>query len=257
VTAKIKKMSRTQQMKRRAPYTTVTTTQFKRPRVNYATRFVVAAPRRAYPVSRVPLASRGYRPNTVERKVNDLDTTTYQVNTSGSFTLLANPQVGADMNNRIGRKITLKSVYVKGRVQLELAGSLVAAASGAQQARMIIFSDMQPNGSAPVVTDLLVSATPASQLNLNNRDRFRVYCDKEYVFDPMLVTATLYTWNRTIQLVKKFKALNLEMVFSTSTGSIADITTGALYMFWIGSAAPGTNTDANFVGSTRVRYTDN
>lgn len=209
-----------------------------------------------------PLATRGYRPNNIERKVQDLDTTTYQVNTTGVFVLLALPTVGADFNQRVGRKVTQRTVYVKGRVQSEPSGIIgQTGAVAAQHCRMVIFADLQPNGAAPAVTDLLVSATPASQLNLNNRDRFKVYCDKEYVLDPYLLSSTATqsyaSTTNQVKYVKKFKRINLETIFSTSTGAIADITSGALYMFWIGSAVAGANVDANFIGSTRVRYTDN
>lgn len=221
----------------------------------YSQRFVAVSGRRA----NAPPATRGYRLNAVERKVNDIDTATYQVNTTGTFTLLALPTVGADFNQRVGRKIMLRTVYIKGRVQCENAGSLSPTATTSQQCRMIIFADLQPNGAAPAVTDLLVSATPASQLNLNNRDRFKIYCDKEFYLDPFLIPAagTSMYLNRSGQVLKKFKKIQLETIFSTSTGSISDITSGALYMFWIGSAPAGANTDANFIGSTRVRYTDN
>lgn len=213
-----------------------------------------------YSQSLVPLATRGYRPNPIERKVNDIDTATYQVNTTGSFTLLCLPTVGADFNNRVGRKITLKSVYIKGMVLNEQSVTPSAGANGPQHLRMVIFYDCQPNGAAPAVTDLLNSATPASQLNLNNRDRFKILADKEYVMDPTVysVTATqsVAAFSNQAKYVKKYKKLNLETIFSTSTGGIADITSGALFMFWIGSRAAGAG-DANFIGSTRVRYADN
>lgn len=214
------------------------------------------APRRTYRGSMVPLRSYGYRPNRVERKVNDVAEATYQVNTTGSFTLLANPAVGADFNNRIGRKVLLKSAYIRGYVRTEESSGLGVVTTGSQIARMIIFADLQPNGATPLVADLLTQATPTSHLNLNNRDRFKIYCDKEYAFDPAVLGASFVGLTNQIRLVKKYKKINLEMIFSTSTGAIADVTSGALYMFWIGSQASGTNTDINAVVSTRVRYSD-
>lgn len=217
--------------------------------------------RRTYSGSMVPLRSGGYRPNRVERKVNDLTTATYQCNTTGSFTLLANPTLGSDFNNRIGRKVLLKSVYVRGRVVTETASAGTEAFVPAQQTRMILFIDMQPNGAAPAVTDLLVEALPSSQLNLNNRDRFKILTDRTYCFDPYYVdsstaTETFASAPNQIYNVKKYKKLNLEMIFNaTNGGTIADINSGALYMFWIGSRASGA-TDANAIVSTRVRYAD-
>lgn len=205
--------------------------------------------------------NRVYASTRVERKVNDIGTATYQVNTTGNFTLLANPVLGSDFNNRIGRKIMLKSAYVKGMLTSELGGTVTVGVVNTQHCRMIIFCDLQPNGAVPIVTDLLVNATPASQLNLNNRDRFRVLADKEFVLDPYAysTTATQAYASMTNQakFVKKYKKLNIETIYnSTNGGTIADINSGALYMFWIGSGPAGAGSDSNFIGSTRVRYVD-
>ena len=215
---------------------------------------------------RAPLSTRGWRPFVTtnhELKVQDLAPATYQVNTTASITLLAVPIVGADYNARVGRKIILKSLYIRGRLQLEQSGVNPAggAVSLAQQARLMIVYDLQPNGTAPAITDILVTAEPASHLNLNNRDRFRILCDKEFVFDPMFsqntATQAFALMNRTIYNVKLYKKLRHEMIFNAvNGGTVADIASGALYMVWIGSVAAGTNVDTNAFVSTRVRYAD-
>lgn len=214
-------------------------------------------------------ATRGFRPNfgnynknysryIHERKVSDIDTAVYQVNTTGTFTLLHNPPLGTDFTARIGRKTVVRSVYIRGTVQLENAAQLTAQQIPAQQSRMILLVDLQPNGATPIVTDLLKTATPSSQLNLNNRDRFRIIKDKTFVFDSMILTDVLSAWNRNIYNLKCYKKMKLEVIFNgTNGGNIADINSGALYMFWIGSAAAGTNTDSNAIVSTRVRFDDN
>lgn len=197
-----------------------------------------------------------------ELKVADINTATYQVNTTGSVTLLAVPVVGADFNARVGRKVVLKSFYIRGRVQTEAATNAGAnAAVAGQLARFVVFVDMQPNGATPAVTDLLVEALPSSQLNLNNRDRFRVLSDKTYVFDPYLgsdtATQARASASNQVKMVKKFKNINVETIFNaTNGGTIADINSGALFMLWVGSGAAGSNTDVNAIVSTRVRYAD-
>jgi len=217
--------------------------------------------RTTYTPSRVPARTGGYRLNIHERKVNDIAAATYQVNTGGSFTLLCNPQLGTDMNNRVGRKILIKSAYIRGFLSTEPAGSAAVNSVGVQQARFILFCDMQPNANAPAVTDLLVAATPISHLNLNNRDRFKVYSDKMFTFGPYFrdttATQSVAAAAQQAYTFKKFKRLNLETVFNaTNGGTIGDITSGALYMFWIGSVGAGT-TDVNAILTTRVRYLDN
>lgn len=213
---------------------------------------------------RAPLSTRGWRPfiNTNhELKVQDLATATYQVNTTGSITLLAVPVTGADYNARIGRKITLKSLFIRGRIQLEVDATLAAVSVTGQQARCIVVYDLQPNGAAPAITDILNTADPASHLNLNNRDRFRVIADKEYTFDPYSSVTTAnqaqLCFGRTIYNMKLYKRLNLDMIFNAvNGGTVADIASGALYMVWLGSAPSASNGDVNAIVSTRVRYAD-
>lgn len=220
------------------------------------------APRRTYN-SLVPMRTGGYTPNTQERKVADILTADYPCYTTASIALLALPRVGADFNARVGRKVTLKSFYIRGSVQtVQSTATGTVYTMPAQMVRMICFCDLQPNGALPLVTDLLNEATPQSQLNLNNRDRFTIYTDKEFSLDP----ASFYnstngnyaaSQNNQIKLIKKFKSINLEMIFNAgSTGNITDITSGALYMLWIGSA-PSAAAGAVAKVSTRVRYNDN
>jgi len=219
------------------------------------------APVRAYPNSLVPLGSYGYKKNTQELKVFDIDNATYNVNTSGSFTLLCVPQQGDDMTNRDGRKIKLQSLYIRGLIRMEptITPSSPEEVSS-QLCRVIIFVDYQPNAAAPGVTDVLKEALPQSQLNLNNRDRFKIIKDKTFVFDSFIynttATQSVAAMNRTIHPVKIFKRLNINTIFNATNGTtIASISSGALYMLCIGTEAAG-GTDGNLVVSTRVRFSE-
>lgn len=213
-----------------------------------------------------PLSNRGFGSMALginrERKFFDIDTATYQANTTGSFTLLYVPILGSDFTNRIGRKTIVKSTYIRGRVLLEALNNQFATVTvAALQARMIVFIDNQPNGAAPAVTDLLKEAVPSSQLNANNRDRFRIIKDKTYVFDGFVnvttATQSQAAFNRNIYDIKCFKKLNIETIFNgTNGGTIGDINTGALYMFWISNTIAGANIDVNAVVSIRSRFDD-
>ena len=211
-----------------------------------------------------PIGGGKYGASKDEKKVSDLAVATYQANTTGAFTLLHVPTLGTDYTNRIGRKTLAKSIYIRGRVTTEVAaaaGGTTKSVEG-QLVRLIVFVDLQPNANNPAiaVTDILNTADPASQLNLNNRDRFRILKDKQWCFDPYIVsTATNFyaSASRQVYPVKIFKKCMVESVFNgTNGGSIADLNSGAIYMLTIGSAAAGTNTDANLIVSTRVRYVD-
>lgn len=210
-------------------------------------------------------ATRGFAGNYGRRKdeakVSDTSFGSVQVNTTGVFTLLHNPTLGTDYTNRIGRKTLTKQIYIRGRVVTEASTQTAATAvlTTSQQARCILFVDKQPNGAAPAVTDLLVTADPGSQLNLNNRDRFKIKADRTYEFDPYSYTTAsgVASMSNQIKKVKIFKKSKLETIWNaTNGGTIADINSGALYLFWIGSNAAGTNTDANAQISARVRFWD-
>lgn len=208
-------------------------------------------------------AFRGFRPvgmrRAGEKKLIDVAVTAYDVNTTGSFTLLNGCVQGSDYTQRIGRKILLKSVYIRGFVTPQQAVVPSAAtASVAQQVRMILFVDSQPNGAAPAVTDLLNTAHPASQLNLNNRDRFKVLRDEVINFGPLMPGVGTFAelGADLIGDVNVYKKLNLETIYNAgNAGTIADINSGALYMFWIGSVASN-DQDSLARVSARVRFLD-
>lgn len=212
--------------------------------------------RSALPRNRAPLATRGFVSNP-ELKSFDNSGANFIVSTSGDFTNLCFPASGGDINQRVGRKITLKSYYIRARVALTAAETIPAASITipCQEARMIVFVDFQPNGALPTVLDLLQINSPVSQLNLGNRERFKVLSDKCYPFDCLEYSGSDYlSCNRTIHCIKKYKDINVDMIFSGATGSISDVKTGVLYMFWIGSSPALTAITCTF--SSRVRYMD-
>jgi len=251
---------------KRTTTTTYNNRPFKRPR---SANWVYRAPANRRPPRRVytstvrsvaPAATRGFTQNTGELKSFDQGILTFSFQNTGDFTNLIFPASGGDINQRIGRKLTVKSIYIKGRVAIEASQTLPNAIDvPATHARMIIFVDYQPNGATPSTTDLINVLSPSAQLNLGNRERFKVLCEKNYFFDPFTrdntVVPTVSCFNRTGAVIKKYCKCNVEMVFSGATGSISDLKTGAIYMFWISSnVSPQA---CIFVGTTRVRYADN
>jgi len=205
-------------------------------------------------------ATRGFRPlglrSTGERKVIDVASSTYQVNSTGSFTLLNACVQGSDYSNRIGRKIVVKSVYIRGLVYPEAA----TGSAPVIQCRMILLVDNQPNGSAPAVTDVLNTGTATSQLNLNNRDRFKIIRDQTFVLGPQTWVAgplISVSGSPSVHDVNCFAKINLETIYNAgNAGTIADINSGALYMLWIGSTVAASPGDGNAQVSSRVRFVD-
>lgn len=220
-----------------------------------------------------PLANRGFKPITPlskERKYFDTASQTWTCNTTGTFVLLNVPARGADYNQRIGRKITVRSIYARGSIYIQPAENIEAVAentniSKPQVVRMVIFIDAQPNGVAPVLADLLQEAEPSSQLNPNNRDRFKIIKDKLFAFDPFYIrqaqadpaTASNLAFGRTIYTVKQYKKTSIETIYNENNNqTIGDINTNALYVFFIGSHAASATLEAKAHLSFRLRFDD-
>ncbi|AUM61686.1 capsid [uncultured virus] len=185
----------------------------------------------------------------LEKKFVDVAPAAYAADTTGTVTALNLTAIGTDFNNRIGRKILMKYVYVTGIIK-PVDTSTVPA-----YCRVLIVYDNQPNATLAAMTDLLVTANSIDQLNLNNRDRFKVIADKRYAIGGVSDTATQsFSMSPTVVPVKIFRRLNMETVYGGTTAAIGSVNTGALLMFTIGDVAA--NTGGSFALSTRVRFTD-
>lgn len=229
----------------------------------------ITGPARAYSGSRVPLASRGYRLNAVERKLADFNATVIPCNSTSVITPICIPTLGTDFTNRVGRKILIKSIQGRLLLRSTLSETITVptnGSSGSQMCRLLIIVDMQPNGAAPAITDIMTNNHPAANMNLNNRDRFKVLLDKTWVLDPFVAdnTATLSRAGTANQAKtwKFYKKCNQETIFNaTNGGTIADITSGALLRVIMGNqpppvAGPPAVGAAEFVISSRVRFVD-
>jgi len=125
---------------------------------------------------------------------------------------------GTEATNRIGRKIVMSSLYLKGTFNLG------TTSTGGGTARIIVVYDKQANGTAPAITDVLLSDDVLSPNNLSNRDRFTKICDFE--------TETISVNGINSVSVETYRRLNLETMYNTgNAGTIGDITSGSLYMF--------------------------
>lgn len=171
---------------------------------------------------RAPIRSGGfwttnYRSRS-ERKTIDNDVASTNFVTGGNLVLLNGVATGTDFTDRNGRKIVMKSLHIKGFVYPQDTATLN------NLARLIIFYDSQANGATPNVTDILKSTSSLSQLNLNNRDRFKILVDKQYPVAMNNNTATqAIAGGPTVHKVKIYKKLNMETIFGGTTAAIASI----------------------------------
>lgn len=154
--------------------------------------------------------------------------------------------VGATQNQRVGKKILMKGLQIRGLVYSN-TGSLY------NDVAIIVVYDKRPNtgtGAAmPLTTDILAGLSAQDMNNDNNASRFRIIRR----IDMMLINQTAvagYSIDEYIDLKK------LPTVYqSVGTGQYGDCSEGALLLIFIGSVAAGTAA-ATFTGNCRVRYYD-
>jgi len=178
---------------------------------------------------------------------------------------LVRVQQGAGIPNRIGNKIALKSLRLRGSVQ-------TTGATGApqQQGRFMIVYDRQVNGAYPAVNNILsdigVSNVVApgdylSSINPNFYDRFIVLCDKIFIVGPVTtgggeINGPTEQKGYIIDEFIKLKGLEVQFGTSTNNSPIADLNTGALYLIGWGDINNGN--EASYMDmKCRLRFYDN
>jgi len=200
----------------------------------------------------LPMRTGGFvnptRPNQAELKFKDTTTSVTMGIASGAFstpgatTLLNGLAPDSTASGRIGRRINMKSLYIRGTAQL------AAASTVGGPVRMIVIYDKQSNATAPAVTDILVADSFIAPNNISNRDRFVTLVDQ--------VVGPISTAGNQQVAFTCYKKLSHAVQYNAGVaGTIGDITSGAIYILFaqggsIATAAPV----AGFYA--RIRYED-
>lgn len=149
---------------------------------------------------------------------------------------------GSTASTRIGRKVTIKSIYIRWNY------NLLPTSVGGANARILVVYDRQANAAVPPITEILDTDNFISQNNLANRDRFVTIFDQ--ILDCVSVAGE-YMCAGTL-----YKSLNLDVAFNAGTaGTIGDITSGSIYMF-VAQQGGITIAAPNIDAQVRIRYTD-
>lgn len=156
-----------------------------------------------------------------ERKNVDTQLSNFIVaaTSTGTLTTLNAMLAGGQPTQRIGRRIELSSLYLRGQVRL------ASTTAGAASVRVLVIYDRQTNKAAPAITDVLVSDNINAQMLLANSHRFKVLKDCLY---PVLGTSgpQALVVDEWIPL----KGLQTEYVDGSGAGTVADITSGGLFI---------------------------
>jgi hypothetical protein len=184
---------------------------------------------------------------------------------------------GADYFNRVGRNITMKSIYINllFRVQEDNNNENVASGAYTQPAgqqgvtntqtqvgnafiRVLVVYDLQTNAILPPASAILYpnyyntntgaqqqgSIDVTSFMNLDYRDRFKIILDKKFAMNAYGSSATY--------VLKKYKKLSTGVTYNSGIGGVGSINTGAVYILVL---AQGSSYVYAF-GKSRIRFTD-
>lgn len=176
----------------------------------------------------------------------DLASNTYACDTTGTITLISTIAQGASINQRIGKRATLKALQLRGFIN---AGTTAVY----NDVVVMIIYDRQPTGSLPAITDVLTAVSPYAFMNDTNSDRFKVIRRMDF---PLIGNTTTPATGQEVKSMDRYIPLNLPIVFKAAgTGAIGDIAVGAVYMITAGNNVAG-NTAASLAVSVRTRFTD-
>lgn len=177
--------------------------------------------------------------------------------------LLNGVQAGAGFFNRVGARIEMRNLHIR--------GVLRNAATGVQDTcRLAVVYDRQPTNGLPAFNTIFQSrdqagtaaTTGVSEINLDNRDRFIILRDVQYFTPAVTNTAGVLTngpnypgsdQESDVNIFIKLKGLGTHFNSTATPVTIANIATGALYIVvWsVINAASW-----QFYIGTRLRYDD-
>lgn len=192
------------------------------------------------------------------------------VNTNASSFTLNLVRPGTASYNRVGRKIFNKSVRIVGQLEFSYQIEGTTNDMTGNVCRMVVVWDKQPSGAVPSFDDIFgittQDGTEASAFSVppkyDNMNRFQVLRDKCFHDKVEAITATGGTTNEIVTIVpfdEYIKLGNRTTVYSgqSSPCTIADISSGALYVFFRAYENNGAN-DISVSGNTyaRLRYSD-
>jgi len=195
--------------------------------------------------------------------VNPIISTT---NTNGCAAVLNLIQTGTGSWNRIGRKTSLKSVRIKGYARAIIWQNATNDFVG-NTLRLIFVWDKQPSGGTIPVFDSIFadtnqsgaeSTTVFSQTAYDSLDRFRVIKDMTMDFNQDCSPAATQNNSIFVNIDEYIRLPDLESNYSGQSVpmTIADINSGALYLYARSLANAVNDTTIELNAVCRVRYTD-
>lgn len=191
-------------------------------------------------------------------------------NTNGGSFVLNLVQMGNGSWNRVGRKIRMTSLRLRGCFQANLDDTAATAPLQTLTGRMTLVYDAQPSSGAIPAFDVIFGRTVQDgtescqfldPLRYDNMGRFKVVRDWVHVFSANSIASGGGAGGNDTWYFDEFIELNnIETIFSGQSNpmTIADISTGALYLFFRADTNTGGTAQAEVrtYSVARLRFTD-
>lgn len=166
------------------------------------------------------------------------------IDQTGAVALLNGIARGDEINERNGRELTMRSIEFKAR-------AYATSGTGSDQiGRVLIVYDRQTNATALTGAQVLASFDTNAPRNLENRRRFKILKDWRF---PINASGE----SGSARVLTFYRRLRHPVTFNSGdAGTVADITTGSIYVLSVGTNVAGA-TAGSLVGTCRIRYQDN
>lgn len=158
---------------------------------------------------------------------------------------------GSASNQRIGKRVVMRAIAIRGRVQ-------ASSATTVQKCALMLIYIKNPNQAAtlPAVAEILVSQNSNALTNRDNASKFRILRRWEWAVTGN--TTTPATGNESFVVEEYVRLPNLPALWTNAStaGTIGEFVEGALILLSVGTGANGATTTPTFVGGCRLYYSD-
>lgn len=176
--------------------------------------------------------------------INTSIDSTGEVLTGGQINLV--PQ-GTGESQRIGRKIVIRSIDIKGIV----VGNGVSTVPIMVQISIIL--DKQCNGAAAGYTDIYATNDINAFRNMAYSERFQVLKTWRMAINPSTLIPAGTSYAPPFRNLTYHKSCSIPVEFSSTTGAITEIKSNNVFV--VGIASGGDDT-TNLNGIVRIKYSD-
>lgn len=199
-----------------------------------------------------PKRKRRYTSN-LEKKFLDTAIADATIASTMTFYNLGVIPQGTTESQRVGRKVTVKSIHIDGLVSLLAATD---ATNTSCAVRMRLVEDTQTNGAQFAATDMLETDSIFSFHNLAETGRFRTLAVRDFVLKSPGAAASgaAYVFGEDARWIKINKTCNIPLEFdnSVTTGAIGSAKKNTIWLVFQTSTGEITVSNMN----ARIRYVD-